>query len=151
MSVSRIISTSSLVAYVVLDDGVIHAGWIYKHWTSQWWLYAGYQWVLLSTSSTVLPCYELWPFLLLPTGVSGSDISLEHCRVECKGHRVTVHPLGGDCFVNHKRLKKPTRLSQGTVPWTTRVPVCPWSHSVLVQSLVFNYINWVVELYRQNN
>ena len=51
----------------------------------------------------------------LNAGVGGGDISTEHCRVEYKGHRVTVHPLGGDCFINHKRLRKPTKLSQGTV------------------------------------
>ena len=51
--------------------------------------------------------------LALNAGVSGGDISTEHCRVEYKGHRVTVHPLGGDCFINHKRLRKPTKLSQG--------------------------------------
>ena len=49
----------------------------------------------------------------LNAGVSGGDISTEHCQVEYRGHRVTVHPLGGDCFINHKRLKKPTKLSQG--------------------------------------
>ena len=52
---------------------------------------------------------------VLLAGVTGGDISTEHCQVEYKGHRVTVHPLGGDCFINHKRLRKPTKLSQGTV------------------------------------
>ena len=51
--------------------------------------------------------------LAFNAGVSGGDISTEHCRVEYKGHHVTVHPLGGDCFINHKRLRKPTKLSQG--------------------------------------
>ena len=51
---------------------------------------------------------------LLIAGVGGSDISTEHCRVQYKGHRVSVHPMSGDCFINHKRLRKPTKLSQGT-------------------------------------
>ena len=46
-------------------------------------------------------------------GVCGGDISKEHCRVEYNGRKVILHPLTGDCFVNHKRIRKASRLSQG--------------------------------------
>ena len=47
--------------------------------------------------------------------ISGSDICAEHCKLERKGNRVVLYPLLGNCFVNHRRILKPKKLSQGKV------------------------------------
>lgn len=45
--------------------------------------------------------------------VAGTDVQPEHCKVEYKRNKAVLHPLKGDCRVNHSRLRRPTKLSQG--------------------------------------
>ena len=49
----------------------------------------------------------------LTLGISNSDLCADHCQVECTGQRVVLRPLSGQCFINHKVIRKVTRLSQG--------------------------------------
>lgn len=61
----------------------------------------------------VFRCFSVTPATLLFPGVAGTDIDAEHCRVECKGHQVVLHPLRGECFLNHALIREPVLLSQG--------------------------------------
>ena len=61
-----------------------------------------------------------WAFTLSPPPLSlpavmgtGGDIHPEHCKVEREGDKVILHPLEGECYINHTRITAPQKLSQG--------------------------------------
>ena len=96
----------------LLDLEVGHSNLILVRMFLQTWI------VQLRYHTVCLLCPATVCFLLLPFAfsvISGSDICAEHCKLERKGNRVVLYPLLGNCFVNHRRILKPKKLSQGKV------------------------------------
>ena len=72
-------------------------------------------------------------------GISNSDLCADHCQAECTGQRVVLRPLSGQCFINHKVIRKATRLSQGqsalhhqyiSSDWLGRL--IPWNNNLFL-------------------
>ena len=45
--------------------------------------------------------------------VSGIDIEDQHCQLVLEKGKVVLHPLNGDCYINHSKVAFPSRLRQG--------------------------------------